>query len=221
MAADLDQFQQLLNTLLSTDNEARTQAEVCITLANYAARRDAGCALSTSVNRDAPQHVRAEHVASVLSEFACGCCSDNAPTTHVYRRPACESRSPRANEKNPFLVANFHTLTSTRAVARENPKWCRARGVLSVSRMSGVGYRQVATRFVASRCLVMKLRFSGNVRPRAKKITRASHAIRQYAWFTGCISFSRPHSSPVAISGDHRKANYTLIFFSYSFGYFR
>lgn len=31
MAADLDQFQQLLNTLLSTDNDARTQAEVCRT----------------------------------------------------------------------------------------------------------------------------------------------------------------------------------------------
>lgn len=30
MAADLDQFQQLLNTLLSTDNDARTQAEVRI-----------------------------------------------------------------------------------------------------------------------------------------------------------------------------------------------
>lgn len=28
MAADLDQFQQLLNTLLSTDNDVRTQAEV-------------------------------------------------------------------------------------------------------------------------------------------------------------------------------------------------
>jgi len=30
MAADIDQFQQLLNTLLSTDNDVRTQAEVCI-----------------------------------------------------------------------------------------------------------------------------------------------------------------------------------------------
>lgn len=28
MAADLEQFQQLLNTLLSTDNDVRTQAEV-------------------------------------------------------------------------------------------------------------------------------------------------------------------------------------------------
>lgn len=28
MAADLDQFQQLLNTLLSTDNDVRTRAEV-------------------------------------------------------------------------------------------------------------------------------------------------------------------------------------------------
>jgi len=38
MAADLDQFQQLLNTLLSTDNDARTQAEVRMMLANCAAR---------------------------------------------------------------------------------------------------------------------------------------------------------------------------------------
>lgn len=220
MAADLDQFQQLLNTLLSTDNEARTQAEVCITLANYAARRDAGCALSTSVNRDAPQHVHAEHVASVLSEFACGCCSDNAPTTHVYRRPACESRSPRANEKNPFLVANFHTLTSTRAVARE-PKWCRARGVLSVSRMSGVGYRQVATRFVASRCLVMKLRF------RQRATTREENYAREPRDSAICMIHRMPLIFPPTLEPrrDFRRSPQSELYFDFffllAFGYFR
>lgn len=39
MAADLDQFQQLLNTLLSTDNDARTQAEVRKTSARLLAVR--------------------------------------------------------------------------------------------------------------------------------------------------------------------------------------
>lgn len=90
MAADLDQFQQLLNTLLSTDNDARTQAEVRITVANHAAMRD-GAVLrwATSVIRDAPQHVRAEHVASVCCQsLHVGVRADNAPTTHACCRKA-------------------------------------------------------------------------------------------------------------------------------------
>ena len=35
MAEDLDQFQQLLNTLLSTDNDVRTQAEVSKSSQNF------------------------------------------------------------------------------------------------------------------------------------------------------------------------------------------
>lgn len=96
MAADLDQFQQLLNTLLSTDNDARTQAEVCKTLAclvavhnRYRSRRQ---------KREYTRSVRCgtfsgEHVADVLSELACGCCNG---TANVIRDPSIGSSVNRA-----------------------------------------------------------------------------------------------------------------------------
>jgi hypothetical protein len=68
MAADLSQFQQLLNTLLSTDNDARTQAEVrkirtfFIYIENLQARK--------LVNSPTASFV--EHVVDVLPDLTCG-----------------------------------------------------------------------------------------------------------------------------------------------------
>lgn len=64
MAADLEQFQQLLNTLLSTDNDVRTRAEVRNSTSSARGltpygRRDA----ASGSRRAAPRRVRAEHVA--------------------------------------------------------------------------------------------------------------------------------------------------------------
>jgi len=122
--------------------------------------------------------------------------------------------------KIPFCVANFSALTSTRAVDRGNPKWCLARGVLSVS-LSHVRYVMptISTRLVIFSPFGYETPFWQSAIAREKKVTfkRAGHAIRQHAWFTGCISLSRPHSSLVAISGGRREANYTCFFFC-SFG---
>lgn len=96
MAADLDQFQQLLNTLLSTDNDARTQAEVCKTLA---------CLVAVHTRRQSHRQEReysrsvscgtfsGEHVADVLSELACGCCNG---TVSAIRDPSIGSSAIRA-----------------------------------------------------------------------------------------------------------------------------
>ena len=70
MAADLDQFQQLLNTLLSTDNDVRTQAEVSQKIINFFQShrlfidpRTSHCYLN-----NIRVHKIAEHVGNVLSE---------------------------------------------------------------------------------------------------------------------------------------------------------
>lgn len=82
MAADLEQFQQLLTTLLSTDNDARTQAEVCTTSANLVAAR--GGRRSRRQEREYTRNVRRGTLGCrarcrcVVRALACGCCNGAA-----------------------------------------------------------------------------------------------------------------------------------------------
>lgn len=81
MAADLDQFQQLLNTLLSTDNDARTQAEVRIFLLIFIyIFYIYYIYLAKNINTRKRKSFLPEHVANVLSEYACGYRSLTDPT---------------------------------------------------------------------------------------------------------------------------------------------
>lgn len=136
MAADLEQFQQLLNTLLSTDNDARTQAEVRRTSGNLAAarrrrrsrrqvREHATCAAAHS----AP---RARCRWCVVRDSRVGCLDVEAP---AIPGASVSSAGPRRADPEAIIPRggcprNFDALTSVsaRAIGREIQNGCLACG---------------------------------------------------------------------------------------------
>lgn len=152
MAADLNQFQQLLNTLLSTDNDARTQAEVRITSTSLSAAQLRGIAgrraLSSADAGDLAPRARCRRVVRarmwVLRADTAACAISRAVTSarQGRGRPIGRRASAPTTTTTMRLAEGISArLTSARAIDRGDPKWCPARGSARVCVPSSVSSR--------------------------------------------------------------------------------